>query len=159
MGKADRLSGIFWLIFAVIIAIKSYRLGLGKVVEPGPGFLFFWAGIVLGIMSLVIIIGSFDWKKAGEPDKPILGVTSFRKIILVLAAVFLYALLIEILGFILVTLMLFVFILGVVEKKKVVLHDPVKLYSNHCRLSGIQDLVADSTAGGRPWILEILKRN
>ena len=69
-------------------------------------------------MSLVIIIGSFDRKKAGEPDKPILGVTSFRKIILVLAAVFLYALLIEILGFILVTLMLFVFILGVVEKKR-----------------------------------------
>ena len=118
MGKADRLSGIFWLIFAVIIAIKSYRLGLGKVVEPGPGFLFFWAGIVLCIMSLVIIFGSFDKKKAGEPEKPILGVTSFRKIILVLAAVFLYALLIETLGFFLVTVMLFVFILGVVEKKR-----------------------------------------
>ena len=117
MGKADRLSGIFWLIFAVIIAIKSYRLGLGKIVEPGPGFLFFWAGIVLAIMSLVIIFGTFDRKKAGEPDKPILGEVNFRKIILVLAAVFLYALLIETLGFLLVTGMLFVFLLGVVEKK------------------------------------------
>ena len=118
MRKADRISGIFWLIFGVIITIKSYRLGLGKVIEPGPGFLFFWAGIVLGIMSLVIILGSFDRKKAGEPDKPILGGISFKKIILVLAAVFLYALLIETLGFILVTVLLFVFILGVVERKR-----------------------------------------
>ena len=117
MGKADRISGIFFLIFALITIIKSYRLGLGKVVEPGPGFLFFWAGIVLAIMSLVIIFSSFDRKKAGVPDKPILGEISFRKIILVLAAVFLYALMIETLGFILVTVMLFVFILGVVEKK------------------------------------------
>ena len=118
MGMADRISGIFFLVFALITIIKSYRLGLGKIVEPGSGFLFFWAGIVLGIMSLVIIFASIYRKKAGEPDKPILGVTSFRKIILVLAAVFLYALLIEILGFILVTVMLFVFILGVVEKKR-----------------------------------------
>ena len=117
MGKADRTSGLFWLLFAVITVIKSYRLGLGKIVEPGPGFLFFWSGIVLCIMSLVIIFGTFDRKKAGDPDKPILGEVRFRKIILVLAAVFLYALLIEKLGFVLVTIMLFVFILGVVEKK------------------------------------------
>lgn len=117
MGKADRISGIFFLIFALITIIKSYRLGLGKIVEPGAGFLFFWAGIVLAIMSLVIIFSTFDRKKAGELDKPILGEISFRKIILVLAAVFLYALLIETLGFILVTVTLFVFILGVVEKK------------------------------------------
>ncbi len=117
MGKADRTSGLFWLLFAVITVIKSYRLGLGKIVEPGPGFLFFWSGIVLGIMSLVIIFGTFAGKKAGEPAKPILGEIRFRKIILVLAAVFLYALLIEKLGFVLVTIMLFVFILGVVEKK------------------------------------------
>ena len=117
MIKADRISGIFWLIFAVIAVIKSYRLGLGSVVQPGPGFLFFWAGIALGIMSLVIILGTFDRKKAREPEKSMFGEISLRKIILVLVAVFLYALLIEKLGFILVTVLLFVFILGVVEKK------------------------------------------
>ena len=117
MRKADRISGFFWLIFAVITIIKSYRLGLGKVAEPGPGFLFFWSGIVLCIMSLVILFGTFDRKKAGEPDKPIFGEISFKKIIFVSMAVFLYALLIEKLGFILVTILLFVFILGVVEKK------------------------------------------
>lgn len=117
MGKADRFSGFFWLIFALIIIFKSYRLGLGKIVEPGPGFLFFWAGIVLGILSSVIIFGSFDRKKAGQPGKPILGEIHYRKIILVSAAILLYALLMETLGFILVTIMLFVFILGVVEKK------------------------------------------
>ncbi|MBW1799166.1 MAG: tripartite tricarboxylate transporter TctB family protein [Deltaproteobacteria bacterium] len=117
MKKADRISGLFWFLFAVIIVIKSYRLGLGKVVEPGPGFLFFWAGIVLGIMSLAIIFGSFKRKKTEEPDKPIFGSISFRKILFVLVAVFLYALLIETLGFILVTVMLFIFLLCVVEKK------------------------------------------
>lgn len=117
MGRADRISGFFWLIFSLIIIFKSYRLGLGKIVEPGPGFLFFWAGIVLGILSLSIIFSSFDRKKAEQPSKPIFGEIHYRKIVLVLAAVFLYALLIENLGFILVTVFLFGFILGVVEKK------------------------------------------
>lgn len=118
MSKADRISGSFWFIFSVIVSIESYRLGLGTLHQPGPGFLFFWASVFLGIMSLVILIRAVEKKKAGEPEVSIFGKQNKTKIVLVLISLFLYALLMEKLGFILVTLLLFVFLLGVIEKKR-----------------------------------------
>jgi len=117
MGKADRISGIFWLIFSVFISIESYKLGLGSLRKPGPGFFFFWTGITLGIMSLVILIRAWSQKKA-EESVSIFGKLNVTKLILVLTSVFLYALLIEKMGFIPVTLLLFIFLLGIIEKKR-----------------------------------------
>lgn len=115
MGKADRISGIFWLALAVFVGIESYRLGLGTLQQPGPGFLFFWAAIILGIMSLVIIIGAGRHKKAEESNY--LTIQNIGKIILVLISVFLYAFLMEKLGFIAITCLFIIFLLGIVEKK------------------------------------------
>jgi hypothetical protein len=69
-------------------------------------------------MSLVILIKTFIKVGEAEAEKPTLGGVSYTKIILVSLGVFLYALLLEFLGFVIVTTLLFVFILGVVEKKK-----------------------------------------
>ncbi len=118
MSKADRISGIFWLVFSVFVTIESYRLGLGTLHQPGPGFLFFWGAIVLGIMSLVIVVRAGGNKKPEEPETFNLREFNIGKITLVLASLFLYSLLMERLGFIPTTLLLFIFLLGVVEKKK-----------------------------------------
>ena len=118
MGRADRISGIFWLLFAIFVGIQSYRLGLGTLHKPGPGFLYFWTSIALGIMSLVVLIQAGISKKAGVPEISIFGKQNMLKIALVLISVFLYALLMETLGFIPVTLLLFIFLLGVIEKKR-----------------------------------------
>lgn len=115
MGKADRISGIFWLIFSVFVSMESYNLGLGSLRKPGPGFLFFWIGVLLGIMSLLVILRSRRAQPAREGPLRGLNVT---KIILVLIALFLYALFMERLGFILVTLGLFLLLLGIIEKKR-----------------------------------------
>lgn len=117
MRTADRISGTFWLIFALVTIVKAYGLGLGNLSRPGPGFLFFWVGILLAIMSLAIIIKPTGVKQGGEPYKPIFADINFTKIIKVLIAVFLYALLLESIGFVVVTALFFFFVLGVVEKK------------------------------------------
>ena len=118
MGKADRISGIFWLAFAVFVIIESYRLGLGTLHQPGPGFLFFWGAIVLGIMSLVIVVCAGGYKKSEESETFNLRELNIGKIILVLVSLFLYSLFMEKFGFIPITFLLFIFLLGVVEKKK-----------------------------------------
>jgi putative tricarboxylic transport membrane protein len=118
MGKVDRISGIFWMCFAVLMIIQSYRLGLGTLHKPGPGFLFFWVNIVLGIMSLVVLIRAWAGKKGEGPQPAIFGRQNVSKIIFVLISLFLYALLMETVGFIPVTLLLFIFLLGIVEKKR-----------------------------------------
>ncbi len=118
MGKADRISGSFWFIFSVMVSIESYRLGLGTLHRPGPGFLFFWAGIFLGILSVVVIIRAWGSKKSGEPEISIFGGQNMTKVVFVMISLFFYALLMEKIGFIIITLLLFVFLLGVIEKKR-----------------------------------------
>ncbi|OGP61949.1 MAG: hypothetical protein A2170_13170 [Deltaproteobacteria bacterium RBG_13_53_10] len=117
MGKADRISGIPWFFFSVFIIVESYRMGLGDLHQPGPGFLYFWAAIGLAIMSLVVLIRGWSSKRAGEPEIALFGGDSILKVILVLIAVFLYAFFMEALGFIPITLLFFIFLLGFVEKK------------------------------------------
>jgi putative tricarboxylic transport membrane protein len=118
MARIDTIGGFFWLLFSLFISYESYRLGLGNVNQPGPGFLFFWTGIVVAILSIIVIVRSFSAKASeGEKEAAEEG-RRLTKIVPVLVALFLYALLMEWLGFIVVTLLLFLFILGVVEKKK-----------------------------------------
>lgn len=118
MIRADRISGIFWLCFAVLVIIQSYHLGLGTLHKPGPGFLFFWVNIILAIMSLIILIRTWVSKKEEGPHPTIFGTQNVSKIIFVMISLFLYALLMETIGFIPVTLLLFIFLLGIIEKKR-----------------------------------------
>ena len=118
MGRADRIGGMFWLCFAVLFIIQSYHLGLGTLHKPGPGFLFFWVNIVLGIMSLVVLIRAWVGKKGEGPQSAIFGTQNVSKIIFVLISLFLYVLLMETVGFIPVTFFFFIYLLGIIEKKK-----------------------------------------
>jgi len=118
MGKSDRISGSFWFLFCLFIIYQSYKLGLGNLYQPGPGFLFFWAGIVVAIMALVVVVQSFRTQPVEEAKEAPTGKRTAIKVILVLVSLFVYAALMEYLGFFIVTLLLFMFLLGVIEKKK-----------------------------------------
>jgi putative tricarboxylic transport membrane protein len=117
MSKADRASGLFWLFFSLFISYESYKLGLGMLRQPGPGFLFFWTGIVTAILSLTVILRSFRKSSPSAAQAPFFKTRNVTKIAFVLLSLFVYALLMEWTGFLIVTLLLFLFLLGVVEKK------------------------------------------
>ncbi|MFC1581021.1 tripartite tricarboxylate transporter TctB family protein [Thermodesulfobacteriota bacterium] len=117
MSKADRISGSFWLIFATIVCIASYRLGLGSLNQPGPGFIFFWIGIILCAMSLTVLLRSRRGRAIPDSGKTVSEKANVKKIILVSLSVFVYTLLLEKLGFIADTFLLFAFLLGIIEKK------------------------------------------
>jgi putative tricarboxylic transport membrane protein len=120
VGKADRISGAFWFVFGVFVTLESYRMGLGTLRRPGPGFLFFWAGILMAILSLIVLARAWaERRRVALPSKAIFGTIDFLKIALVSASVFLYAFFMERLGFIPVTLILLLFLLGAVERKGV----------------------------------------
>jgi len=118
VSKADQISGVFWLFFSVFISIESYRLGLGNLHQPGAGFIFFWTAVAMGVLSIAVFVRAWAGKKTGEPEGPIFGKENVLKIILVLLSLFLYAYFMETLGFIPITLLLFVFLLGMIEKKR-----------------------------------------
>jgi putative tricarboxylic transport membrane protein len=118
MEKADRASGLFWLVFSLFVSYESYELGLGTLHQPGPGFLFFWTGIVTAILSLTVIVRSFRKRSPDKANGSVFARWNVTKIVLVLLSLFLYGLLMERLGFLIVTLLLFLFLLGIIEKKK-----------------------------------------
>jgi putative tricarboxylic transport membrane protein len=116
--KVDRASGLFWLIFSAFVSYYSYKLGLGTLHQPGPGFLFFWIAIVIAILSLIVMVRSLKKRPPEEAQQPTFGKKNVTKIVLVLISLLFYALFMEWLGFLIVTLLFFIFLLGVIEKKR-----------------------------------------
>jgi putative tricarboxylic transport membrane protein len=118
MDRTDIIGGAFWLAFSVFCAVLSYQLGLGRLNQPGPGFFFFWTAIVTAVLSAIVLLKGFKKEAAKEKREPVIQKENIVKVILVLAALFCYALMVELIGFIILTFLLFVFLLAFIEKKK-----------------------------------------
>jgi putative tricarboxylic transport membrane protein len=120
MKKLDRLSSIFWLSLSVAICIHSYKLGLGSFHNPGPGFLFFWSGMVLGVLSMMILVGTMKgYKKVSiESQGNIFENVKWIKIVFVLVSLVIYGLILEWLGFLLSTIFFIALLLRSIESKK-----------------------------------------
>lgn len=116
MRKLDRYSSLFFLIFSIVISYYSYRLEVGILSDPGPGFIFFYSSIFVGIMSLSIFISSFrnnNYRKAIRFEN-----FNWIKVALVLAYILMYAIFLEKLGFFITTFLLIALLLGTIELKR-----------------------------------------
>lgn len=120
MGKADQVSSLFWLIFSVAVVYASYRMGLGSLNKPGPGFLPFWAGVILfGLAVLVFIQNKFiQQTKEKIPLTELWSGMRWRKPIYILIALFAYELTFTYFGFILTTMVLLIFLFRGIEPTK-----------------------------------------
>jgi len=80
--------------------------------------MFFWVGVIMIGLSLAILIRAIREKAVkGEMKAIWLGI-SWKKMISVLVALFIYAYLFTILGFILSTVLLLIFLFKAVEPQK-----------------------------------------
>lgn len=117
MKSLDKISSLCLLFFAIGTSIQSYKLSLGTWAEPGPGFFPMGSGIILGALSLLIltkaILTSENRLNPFWADKK-----AVRKIILVVLTVFLYAISLEYLGFLLCTFLSMLFLLKAIEPQK-----------------------------------------
>ena len=54
---------LFWITLGLLVCYGATRLGVGTVTEPGSGFIFFWSGLILAVLSLMSLAESFgnDW--------------------------------------------------------------------------------------------------
>jgi putative tricarboxylic transport membrane protein len=86
---------------------------LGNVTDPGAGFIFFWSGLVLVILALIVLAESIH----SSEDTRGTGQLNWTKIALVLLSLLLYAFFLERLGFVLTTFVLLSFLLGCIEDR------------------------------------------
>lgn len=113
MGTADRVSGIALALLALGVIWESLKLPLGTLYNPGPGFLPLLLAIVLGGLGVVIValggraprVSSLGWGEA-KHALAILGACAFA------------ALALERIGYRLTVLVILVFLLWAVERKR-----------------------------------------
>src|SRR5215831_8591095 len=108
----DLTGALFWLAFAIFFSIEGFtHLKLGTLHQPGPGFFPFWAGVLLGLLSLTLLFNSLK-----KSDTLSLSGLKSPKLLLVTGALLAYLLLLETLGFVTITF-LFLFLLLRLEYK------------------------------------------
>jgi putative tricarboxylic transport membrane protein len=108
--RLDAVSAVFWFALALVICYRSTLLGVGSANEPGSGFIFFWSGVIMALLALIILAGSL--RDSGDEARALIDIR-WRKVSLVLAALVLYALGLEKFGFVLTTFALLSFLLWI----------------------------------------------
>ena len=105
-GKREGMAFLFWLAVSAFFLIESWRLGLGGVHAPGPGFLPFWVGMVVGILTVVEYMTRVPKVRPGrEETQPLFRWDQGRKMLYVLIFIFAYPFFFDKLGFLGCTLL------------------------------------------------------
>ena len=104
MKKYSILPALFWVGLSVFVMIFSYRMGLGGFHNPGPGLMPFLLGVFLLPISLYLLISPALRKgERDEAPEEEQSRTNYRQIGLILISLFVYAFLLERLGFLITT--------------------------------------------------------
>ena len=109
--KPDYKSGILFLALGLAVCYFSWKIGLGSPAKPGPGFMPFLAGLLLAALSFALVVQVLlswtvpTWKTNIQ----------WKNILAVLATMIAYGLLLEKIGFVLVTLGFVILLMKVIE--------------------------------------------
>lgn len=119
MNFYDRVSGVIWLAVSLFVCAESAEVGVGTFPSPGPGFLPFWSGMVLGLLAISLIITRTLKKKRGEKRTDLWEGKQWGKIVLALLALLIYSLVLPKLGYLIATFGLLTLLFGMVGKVKI----------------------------------------
>ena len=107
-------ANLFWILFSLFVCVESYRLRLGSIHTPGPGFFPFSASFVMALLSLAALFQSIK-KKNNLEKKPRQEPLRWWNIVIILAAITVYAFCLEKVGFLITTFLFMCLLLKVVE--------------------------------------------
>jgi len=113
MKKTYIIANVFWMVLSIAICLESWRLDVGGLHTPGPGFLPFYAAILLGVLALISLIQIL--KETEGPATGIWGGGRWFKLVFMLVSLFIYVLLFNLLGFVLATFLLLLVLFRVIE--------------------------------------------
>ena len=116
MKKTDRIQSLIWGLFGLYIAFAGVQLKLGTPRAPKPGFMIFWMGIIIMILSAAFFLQSLS--AAGEGKEIRWQRKQGSKGIKLMLALFLYAAVFHWLGFILSTFFLLLFLFKGLEPQR-----------------------------------------
>ena len=66
---SERIGAIIWLLLGIGVCIGSTSIGMGNIHKPGPGFMPFLAGALLGLFGLIFLHSTRS--KGGDAQRQI----------------------------------------------------------------------------------------
>jgi putative tricarboxylic transport membrane protein len=120
MNRLDQVSSLVWLFAGILIILGSLlSLRVGTANDPGPGLFPVLAGILLTAFSLTVFLKATFQERSQEKNvRALWAIPHRRKVVYTIAVLFVYAILLERVGFLFMTLLLFIFLFRKIEPQK-----------------------------------------
>jgi len=115
MNRQEQISSLICLLFGLFIIMGSISsLKIGTLKDPGPGLFPLIAGIILSLFSVAILL-SATFSKAGERRKisELWSGQNWMKTCYLIAALLVYSLMLELIGYLITTILLLIFMFKV----------------------------------------------
>ena len=119
MGRYDQYISFFWLFLGLVVIYGGYKIGLGRLNNPGGGLFIFILGVCLVLLALIILMHSCSKKLKDTPSMSTLLVNwKWKNPFYIFLALIIYTLVIDKLGYSLSTIFLLIFLFKVIEYQK-----------------------------------------
>lgn len=118
MRRADQLTGIIMFVFAVAVIEGARRMPPSGTFGPGAGFLPFWLGAAMAILSVILLVNATREPAHTSGRSPFPKGRAILSILETVGALAAFISLLETLGFLLATGLLTAFLLRVVERER-----------------------------------------
>lgn len=100
-----KTEGFLWAGIGLFVCFLAWRTNFGSFQEPGPGFVPFFAGLLIGGIGLaMILVKSRATPSQGDPANISLSPHNWQHFSFTVALLFGYTLLLDTLGYIITTL-------------------------------------------------------
>ena len=116
MKKNDQITSGILFLFGLYVAFEGYSLQLGSLNNPKAGFLIFWTGIILSILSSILF-----FKSHSTEDSTVVHLwkgLQWQKGVKVIVYLTVYVTVFQWLGFIISTFILLLFLFKSLEPQK-----------------------------------------
>lgn len=128
MRTYDIISTLFLMTIGLYVIISGVRLGFGEWQDPGSGFIAVLSGCVLFFLAAIWLVMTIAKKWGLEPTKKFFAESdSYKRVLLTLLSLVVFAALLDLIGFMITTFALLVFLFRVIDPQRWRLAIPLAL--------------------------------
>lgn len=112
--SAEFWGGLFWLGLSAFVLWAGQDLGLGRLSDPGSGFMLVSLGAIMLGLSAIVLLGAF--RVPGEPVAMLWHGTRWPKVLAVVVLLLAYGMLFERLGFVVCSVALLLVLMTLIDR-------------------------------------------
>jgi putative tricarboxylic transport membrane protein len=115
-NSMDRIAGGVVLLIGMAVIWQATRLHIGSFAAPGPGLFPLLLGLIIALLSIALII----FAEETNGDKGAFSWRSLKRVALVYGALLFYYAVLELVGFLIASFALLLFLSLVIGKQRIV---------------------------------------